>query len=119
MSNEDLVIVQTNEIPWADGRSLLALPEGVEVKLLRHVPEEDNRREFLVRFPPGYFEPEHTHKGEHASIVLEGKQIVGGQVLSVGDYLYGPRDLPHGPFDYPEGCVIFCSTRGDMTHQWS
>jgi hypothetical protein len=118
MSNADLKVIHFADTASEDARSLFALPVGVEVKVLRHVSEDDDRRDFIARFPPGYVEPEHTNGGGHISVVLEGKQIVGDEVLGPADYLFGPRDLPHDPFEYPEGRVLFVSTRGDTTHHW-
>ena len=116
--SKELVIVHPDEQDWTDGRGLVALPEGVQVKILRHDPDDDDRVDFLVRFPPGYTEPEHTHTGHHVTMVVEGKQIVGGETLLPGDYLYGPRKTPHGPFEYPEGCIVFASMRGGTIHEF-
>lgn len=114
---EDFVTVHPEKIDWNDGQNLVALPEGVEVKILLRDPDDD-RADFLVRFPPKYTEPEHTHTGYHVAIILEGKQIVGGELLEAGDYSYGPANIAHGPFEYPEGCVLFVSMRGGTIHQY-
>lgn len=111
------ISVLTNELEWTDGQGLLALPEGIEVKVLAHDPADDDRVDVLVRFPPGYVEPEHTHSGHHVTVVLEGRQIVDGRTLRPGDYLYGPANVPHGPFEYPDGCVVFGSIRGGTLHK--
>ena len=62
--------------------------------------------------PPGYVEPRHNHASNHSVIVLEGLQIAEGEPLQPGDYLWADGSRPHGPFEYPEGCVVFASFRG-------
>jgi anti-sigma factor ChrR (cupin superfamily) len=99
------------DLAWKDDSEVLALGHGVQVKVL-HQDVEAGKVDMLIKFPPGYVEPEHTHGSEHAVIVLEGLQIAEGEHMRPGDYVYGPPDLPHGPFEYPEGCVVFASFRG-------
>lgn len=99
------------ETEWQDGREVLALGEGVKVKVYRHDPATE-QIDMLIRFPPGYVEPEHAHASEHSVVVLEGLQIVRGEEMRPGDSVYAPPQVPHGPFDYPEGCVVFASFRG-------
>lgn len=96
---------------WRDGTEVLALGEGVQVKLYRH-DRESQQIDMLIRFPPGYTEPEHAHESEHSVVVLEGLQIVRGEQMRPGDSVYAPPEVPHGPFYYPEGCVVFASFRG-------
>ena len=103
------------ETEWQDDVDVLALPPGIEVKVL-HDHRERKEFDLLVHFPPGYHEPAHTHASSHGTIVLEGCQIVGGVHLHPGDYGYGPADEEHGPFDYPEGCVVYASFHGDSAH---
>lgn len=107
--------VKRCETQWQADIDVLALGEGVQVKVLR---DDRERRELdlMIRFPPGYKEPAHSHASSHSTMVLEGTQIVGGVHLHPGDYGYGPPDEVHGPFDYPEGCVVFACFRGDSAH---
>jgi hypothetical protein len=44
--------------------------------------------------------------------VLEGVQIVNGVHLHPGDYVWAAGPEAHGPYEYPEGCVVFASFRG-------
>ncbi len=39
-------------------------------------------------------------------------QIVKGVHLRSGDYVWAAGPEPHGPYEYPEGCVVFASFRG-------
>jgi hypothetical protein len=36
--------------------------------------------------------------------------------LRPGDFVYGGYDVEHGPFDYPEGCVVFAVFKGASAH---
>ncbi len=74
--------------------------------------DEAGQVDLLVKFPPGYVEPRHTHDSVHSVIVLEGLQIAEGEHMHPGDYVFGGANSPHGPFEYPEGCVVFASFRG-------
>ncbi len=107
------------EIEWQDraAADLLALPDGVQVKILAHDPAM-NRMDMKVKFPPGYVEPEHTHKSWHSIVVLKGRMCVAGKDLRPGDYVFG-WDLPHGPYEYPDGCEVFVVFMGEGTeHMW-
>ena len=111
--------IHDHEIAWEDGAAaeLLTLPEGVEVKVFAHDPVM-NRIDMKVRFPAGYVEPEHTHKSWHSIVVLKGRMCVAGKDLRPGDYVFG-WDLPHGPYEYPDGCEVFVVFMGEGTqHKW-
>lgn len=98
-------------LAWRDDVDVLSLRGGVQVKVL-YEDSEAGVADMLIRFPPGYTEPEHVHDSSHAVVVLEGEQIVGGVHLRPGDYVWAEGPEPHGPFEYPSGCVVFASFRG-------
>ena len=77
-----------------------------------HSDPEIGVADMLIKFPPGYVEPEHAHESSHSIVVLEGVQIVKGVHLHPGDYVWASGPEPHGPYEYPEGCVVFASFRG-------
>ncbi len=111
--------VHDYEIEWEDhaAADLLTLPDGVQVKIFAHDPAM-NRIDMKVKFPPGYVEPEHTHKSWHSIVVLKGRMCVAGKDLRPGDYVFG-WDLPHGPYEYPDGCEVFVVFMGEGTqHMW-
>ena len=111
--------IHDDEIPWQDGleNNLLTLPKGVQVKVFAHDPAM-KRVDMKVKFPPGYVEPEHTHKSWHSIVVLKGRMCVAGKDLRPGDYVFG-WDQPHGPYEYPDGCEVFVVFMGEGTeHQW-
>lgn len=99
------------DLEWEDDVDVLTLGNGVQVKILFRNPDGDHV-DMLIKFPPGYTEPEHTHDSSHSVIVLEGEQIVGGEHMRPGSYVWASGPEPHGPFEYPEGCVVFASFRG-------
>jgi quercetin dioxygenase-like cupin family protein len=114
------IALHSAEIEWASGADIQELPPpGPEVKVLRRFPDDDNALDLLVRFPPGYVEPRHTHSGEHMVFILEGRMLVDGKTLGPGDYVYGPRDEPHGPFEYPDGILLYASHRGSTVHEYA
>lgn len=116
VENEVKLSVQEDRIKWTDG-DVLGLPEGVQVHIVNEDPSV-GRRDMFVRFPSGYVEPEHSHPAAHAALILEGKMLVDGRELTAGDYVYGQRE-PHGPMEYPNGCVVFASfIGGSVDHEW-
>ena len=111
--------IHDHEIEWAESAAeeLLTLPEGVEVKVFAYDPVM-KRIDMKVKFPPGYVEPEHSHKSWHSIVVLKGRMCVAGKDLRPGDYVFG-WDKPHGPYEYPDGCEVFCVFMGEGTeHVW-
>ena len=106
------------DIPWEsdDVRGLLKLPKGVKVKVLNYDPVM-KRLDMKQRFPPGYVEPAHTHTSWHSILVTKGRMCVAGKDLRPGDYVFG-WDIPHGPYEYPDGCEVFIVYMGDATHVW-
>lgn len=99
------------DLEWQDDTDILSLGNGVQVKIL-YEDKENQQADMLVKFPPGYVEPLHNHDGSHSIVVLEGLQIAQGIPLRPGDYCWASGEEPHGPFEYPEGCVVFASFRG-------
>ncbi len=111
--------IYDRDIPWQDGadNNLLSLPAGIQVKVLNFDPAM-GRIDMKVKFPPGYVEPEHSHKSWHSIVVLKGRMCVAGKDLRPGDYVFGWDEL-HGPYEYPDGCEVFVVFMGEGTeHQW-
>jgi hypothetical protein len=111
--------IHDHEVPWEsdDIRGLLKLPPGVKVKVLNYDPVM-KRLDMKQRFPAGYVEPAHTHKSWHSILVTKGRMCVAGKDLRAGDYVFG-WDIPHGPYEYPDGCEVFIVYMGDATHIWA
>jgi len=107
----NLTITHPSKLEWANDTDVLTLGRGLQVKVLHHNPETEELS-VLVKFPAGYHEPAHKHHSSHSYLVLEGTQIVDGERLTQGDFVYGGREVQHGPFDYPDGCVVFSVFKG-------
>jgi hypothetical protein len=106
-------------VKWQEGAALklLTLPKGVQVKIFNHDPVMQ-RIDMKVKFPKGYVEPVHVHKSWHSILVTKGRMCVAGKDLRPGDYVFG-WDLPHGPYEYPDGCEVFVVFMGGGTeHIW-
>lgn len=107
--------LEADDLDWEDGE-VLTLPGGVEVYILNE-NEPEGRTDLLVKFPPGYVEPAHTHEGAHAAMILDGRMLVDGKELTPGDYVYGQK-VEHGPMEYPDGCITFTSfVGGSIAHE--
>ena len=103
------------DLEWRDDVDVLSLGHGVQVKVL-YEDRDNQHTDMLIKFPPGYVEPAHAHDSSHSVVVLEGLQIVQGEHMRPGDYVFGGPETVHGPFEYPEGCVVFASFRGPSAH---
>ncbi len=107
----------TKELQWQEDTTLLKLPTGVQVKVLSE-DRDLGRVDILIKFPPGYVEPRHTHDSYHSIVVLEGLMRVEGYDLRPGDYVFG-WDEEHGPYEYPEGCTVFSVFHGrSLAHEY-
>lgn len=111
------VTIAANEISWEDD-NIFALPEGVKAKTLA-IDQSRGLIDVMAKFPPGYVEPRHAHNSAHHTVILEGKMIVDGKTLERGGYVYAEPNIEHGPYEYPEGCVVFSHFEGISTaHKW-
>ena len=110
--------IYDHEVEWEsdDARGLLKLPPGLKVKVLNYDPVM-KRTDMKLRFPAGYVEPAHTHNSWHSILVTKGRMCVAGKDLRPGDYVFG-WDIPHGPYEYPDGCEVFIVYMGDPEHVW-
>ncbi|MGH7777983.1 MAG: cupin domain-containing protein [Candidatus Dormibacterales bacterium] len=106
------------DLAWEDDVDILSLRGGVQVKVLHRHPES-GLTDLLIKLPPGYVEPKHVHRGTHSVLVLEGLQVAEGEPMRPGDYVFGEGGVMHGPFEYPEGCVVFASFHGDPHHLYA
>ncbi len=111
--------IKDRTIKWDEGSAnkILTLPKGVKVKVFAQDPGM-KRIDYKVKFPKGYVEPRHTHKSWHSILVTKGRMCVAGKDLRPGDYVFG-WDEPHGPYEYPDGCEVFCVMMGGGSeHVW-
>ena len=104
------ITITADELDWEEDQ-YLTLPKGVQTKVLA-IDKSRNLMDMQIKFPPGYIEPRHTHDSSHNKAVLEGKMIVEGKTLERGGYVYAEPNIEHGPYEYPEGCVVFIHFEG-------
>ena len=111
-SIEKFLTINTDGIEWQDGEKIMGLPPGVQVKIIVEGKDEVSWRvDKLIKFPPGYVEPRHTHDFCHSTLVLEGEMHVSGKILKPGDYVYAGDGEPHGPYSYPKGLKVYSQGR--------
>ena len=104
------ITIATDEIDWEED-TLMTLPKGPKSKILAR-DESRNLMDMMTKFPPGYVEPRHTHDSSHNIAILDGKMIIEGKTLTRGSYVYAEPNIEHGPYEYPEGCVVFVHFEG-------
>jgi len=87
-------------------------PSGCEITIL-HGDSTKANADALLRIPPGYVIPPHTHTSAERMILVAGKltvQYAGNPAatLNEGDYAYGPAKLPHkATCEAGKPCVLF------------
>lgn len=77
-------------------------PPGLKVKAL-YEDKAKNTSLSVVRYPKGYHEPRHFHKGcGHWIYYLNGKITDATQAYTPGTFVYVPALNVHGPFTAEE-----------------
>jgi hypothetical protein len=113
MTTSAMTIVRFKEIPWEDRINVDNWPSRAGMYY-------DNRDlELCIRlidYPLGSVEPRHVHAGMHATTVLKGKAIIDGLTLGPLDVVIGPSNEPHGPLEYPDGCILLSAFQGSYFH---
>jgi hypothetical protein len=106
-------IVRYAGLPWEDRVNV----DGFPCRAGRYYEDRVNNIFFVhVHFPTAAVEPRHVHSATHATVVLQGRAIIDGLTLGPLDVILGPGGEPHGPLAYPDGCVLFSATQGDVFH---
>jgi anti-sigma factor ChrR (cupin superfamily) len=78
---------------------------GVDMKRL----SKDQRRNtvtLLLRFQPGSTLPEHDHRGNEQTYVVEGSCYIGAVSLTKGDFHHVESGEHHGTVVSNEGCLL-------------
>lgn len=108
-----MTIVRMKDIPWEDRVNVDNWPSRAGMYY-------DNRGlELCIRlidYPVGSVEPRHVHAGMHATTVLKGRAIIDGLTLGPLDVVIGPSNEPHGPLEYPDGCILLSAFQGSYFH---
>lgn len=127
MARKKTVVVDPEKIEWETveralgrlgrGPEVAHAPEVVKralVKVLSH-DEETGAIAGFAKFDKGYHESKHTHPSDNFFTVLEGKLVdEKGNEIKKGMYCFTPAGVEHGPFDAPEGCVLFFHLNGPI-----
>ena len=117
MKKAEFLLVKTSEIEWEDGEKILGY-KGSKVKIIAEAEDEISERvDKFVKYAPGFTEPRHTHGYAHSTLILEGEMHCDGKILKEFDYVYGPANVPHGPYYYPKGVVLYSAGRGKQISQ--
>lgn len=113
MSASSMTIVRVDDIPWEARVNVDNWPNRAGMYY-------DNRDlELCIRlidYPLGSVEPRHVHAGRHATTVLKGRAIIDGMTLGPLDVVLGPSNEPHGPLEYPDGCILLSAFQGSYFH---
>jgi hypothetical protein len=113
MSTSGMTVVRVRDIPWEDRVNVDNWPSRAGMYY-------DNRDlELCIRlidYPLGSVEPRHVHAGMHATTVLKGRAIIDGLTLGPLDVVIGPSNEPHGPLEYPDGCILLSAFQGSYFH---
>jgi quercetin dioxygenase-like cupin family protein len=91
-----VVYRHANEIEWKVSGSL---PPGAEYHLI-YEDKATHALQTLVRFPPGYSLPPHSHTHDETLLIVKGKLVIdfGGQssqTLASGSYAVIPAGVLH------------------------
>lgn len=102
---------------WAPCPSIF--PAGCQIAVLHGDPAMPNADVFL-RVPGGYTIPPHTHTSPERIVLVEGQLTVRYQgaateVLTEGEYAYGPAGLPHvATCTAAKNCTLFIAFEGPV-----
>ena len=128
MARKKIVVADPEEIEWetverALGRlagwreAVARAPEVVKkawFKVLSY-DEETGAIAALGKLGEGFHESKHTHPSDCGFMILEGKLVdEKGNEIKKGMYVRVPAGVEEGPYDAPEGCVIFVHSNGPL-----
>jgi quercetin dioxygenase-like cupin family protein len=125
MKRKKMMVVDSEKIAWETveralerlgrGHEVARVPKVVKrawVKVLSH-DDEIGAFAVLVKFDKCFYESKHTHPSDNCFTILEGKLYdEKGNENKRGTYFFTPAGVEHGPFDAPEGCVLFVYSNG-------
>jgi len=77
--------------------------------------EETGAISALGKLDKGVHESKHTHPSDCGFMILEGKLVdENGNEIKKGMYVRVPAGVEEGPYDAPEGCVLFVHSNGPL-----
>lgn len=99
------ILKRLRDLPWQPLKSDF-FPPGLETKAL-YEDKAKNVSLSVVRYPRGYREPRHFHKGcGHWIYFLSGRIKGPTEVYTPGTFIYAPPMNIHGPFTAEVGTEI-------------
>lgn len=106
----DQTIADIGKIEWAPLK-LEGLPEGIEIAVLRGDLAKGGG-EILLRTPPGYVVPNHSHLSDEVYVWLKGSFTYVAadgtrQAMSAPAYISLPGQTPHALECGSEQCVFY------------
>lgn len=102
----DIVDKKYENVGW---QSIAGKIERAEV----NVADGDNQVEIL-RFAPNAKIPQHTHKGNEYTVILEGSYTDELGEFGVGDFIHMNQNHHHRPVASKHGCVCIAVTDAPM-----
>jgi quercetin dioxygenase-like cupin family protein len=106
------VRLQSSKLEWKPVTGVAGLPEGLQQKPL-HAENGGPSSSALIRYPKGYREPRHYHKGcTHTIYVLRGRLQTPEGDMTPGTFLYSAKGERHGPIVALEESEILFHTQG-------
>ena len=118
-SNEPALVRTATDSTLAWGACPEAFPAGCELAVLHGDPAKPNA-DVLLRIPPGYAIPPHTHSSAERMMLVSGRLDVryqGAQPARMlpGTYAYGPAGRPHAATCMAaEPCILFIAFEGPV-----
>jgi len=77
--------------------------------------EETGAMAALGKLDRGVHESKHTHPSDCGFMILEGKLVdEKGNEIKKGMYVRVPAGVKEGPYDAPEGCILFVHSNGPL-----
>lgn len=111
MSKDNLIVVDTNEVPWEE-RFNEKLGRALFRKVL-HTDPETGAEIRLVRYPAGVINPKHTHPCGHGMYVLEGNLVTHNGTFRPGTFVWFPEGevMEHGASAEGDVTVLFVTNK--------
>lgn len=101
LANEGKYFIFANMGDWVN-----AMP-GVEVKMLHETPSS---KSYLVKLSAHAEIPQHDHKYNEESFVIDGEVILDGTLCRKGDYHFAAAGSQHKIIKSDLGCTLLVKT---------
>jgi len=110
-TDSEVQVTRSADMEW-EGVEVEGFPQGAMMKSL-YMDDETGDSSWLLGVLPQWEETRvEKHPVVEEAYQLRGSMTTDRGTFSQGSYFWRPPDIPHGPFDSDEGCLIFFRTRG-------